>query len=95
MNGGRTIRYGAIPMTPDPATLAREHLQRPLSGLLSRYYGVTPPQIRAVPFWLTVLLPWAVLLLTVTGTVSERPDLIAALVGATLLSAVLGRRYPQ
>ena len=82
-------------MTSDPASLTREHLQRSLTGLLSRYYGLTPAKVRAVPFWLTVLLPWAVLLLTVTGTVSERPALLAGLVGATLLCAVLGRRYPQ
>jgi len=74
---------------------ARKQFQRSLMGLLSRYYGVTPPQVRAVPFWLTVSLPWAILLLTVTGRASQQPLFLSALVGATLLCAVLGRGYPQ
>ena len=82
-------------MSRDHASTTRHAVLRSLTGLLSRYYGVTPPQVRAVPFWLTVLLPWAVLLVTVTGTATDRPALLAGLVSATLLCAVLGRRYPQ
>lgn len=82
-------------MSRKHAPRARKQVRGSLSALLSRYYGVTPPQVRAVPFWLTVCLPWAVLLLTITGTASNRPGLLAGLVGATLLCAVLGRRYPQ
>jgi len=74
---------------------ASEQVRGSLSALLSRYYGVTPPQVRAVPFWLTVCLPWAILLLTITGVASQRPDLLAGLVGATVLCAVLGRGYPK
>jgi hypothetical protein len=82
-------------MSGEHRTRPRKQVHRSLSALLSRYYGVTPPQVRAVPFWLTVCLPWAILLLTVTGIASNRPDLLAGLVGATLLCAVLGRGYPQ
>ena len=41
-------------MSRDHGSAVRHAVLRSLTGLLSRYYGVTPPQVRAVPFWLTV-----------------------------------------
>jgi len=81
-------------MQRDPSP-TRKHLQQTLAGLFSRYTRVVPPRVRAVPFWLTVCLPWTILLLTLSGVASERPDVLAALVGATLVSAVLGHDHSQ
>lgn len=54
-----------------------------------------PGPVCAVTFWLTVCLPWTILLLTLAGVADSRPDLLAALVAATLVSAVVGHGYPQ
>jgi len=82
-------------MQRDPRTNGtRAHLQRSLSRLI-RTDDSSLLQLRAVPFWLTVCVPWVILLLTLTGVASARPNLLASLVGLTFVSAVLGHGYSQ
>lgn len=75
------------------------HTHKSLGSRLGRLVtccrGVTPGPVRAVTFWLTVCLPWTILLLTFAGVAGSRPDLLAGLVVTTLVSAVVGHGYPQ
>jgi len=84
-------------MQNEPAGIrhARKSLGSLLAELVTRCSGAAPSPLRAVTFWLTVCLPWAILLLTLGGIAESRPDLLAGLVAATLLSAVVGHGYPQ
>lgn len=78
----------ALPPSP---SVRGDHLSR-VGRLLGSYGAVAVRAVRAVAFWLAILLPAAVLVVA-SGAAGHRPALVGGLLAANVACAVVGHGH--